>query len=253
MSDSVRPQRRQLTRLPCLWDSLGKNTGVGCHFLFQCMKVKSESEVTQLCPTPSDPMDCSLPGSSVHGLFQARVLEWGAIAFSDNKGIHHLILEFSRQRSVYLSVLRIVFLFFFFHQRWKNVLSPPSCSIKCQLLPQNNQFSLLQKKRLEVFEEISLSLSYWNSKKSLSCKSTQTKLEATSEDHSPHEPMESRITVVTKLNRDTLLLGTSLTIRHFLVAVMVSPWPLPPRVCLSIAAWRSWVLCSCQKEWCLQA
>ena len=60
----------------------GKNTGVGCHFLLQCMKVKSESEVTQSCPTPSDPMDCSLPGSSVHGIFQARVLEWGAIAFS---------------------------------------------------------------------------------------------------------------------------------------------------------------------------
>ena len=66
------------------------------------MKVKSESEseVAQSYPTPSDPMDCSLPGSSVHGLFQARVLEWGAIAFSDNKGIHHLILEFSRQRSL---------------------------------------------------------------------------------------------------------------------------------------------------------
>ena len=64
------------------WDSPGKNTGVGCHFLLQCMKVKSESEVAQLCPTLSDPMDCSLPGSSVHGIFQARVLEWGAIAFS---------------------------------------------------------------------------------------------------------------------------------------------------------------------------
>ena len=62
----------------------GKNTGVGCHFLLQCMKVKSESEVAQLCPTPSDPMDCSLPGSSVHGIFQARVLEWGAIAFSNS-------------------------------------------------------------------------------------------------------------------------------------------------------------------------
>ena len=69
--------------LPCPWDSPGKNTGVGCHFLLQCMKVKSESEVAQLCPTLSDPMDCSLPGSSVHGIFQARVLEWGAIAFSD--------------------------------------------------------------------------------------------------------------------------------------------------------------------------
>ena len=68
---------------PCRpWDSPGKNTGVGCHFLLQCMKVKSESEVAQLCPTLSDPMDCSLPGSSDHGIFQARVLEWGAIAFS---------------------------------------------------------------------------------------------------------------------------------------------------------------------------
>jgi len=82
MSDSVRTQRRQPTRLPRPWDSPGKNTGVGCHFLLQCMKVKSESEVAQSCPTPSDPMDCSPPGSSVHGIFQARVLEWGAIAFS---------------------------------------------------------------------------------------------------------------------------------------------------------------------------
>ena len=64
------------------WDSPGKNTGAGCHFLLQCMKVKSESEVAQSCPTLSDPMDCSLPDSSFHGIFQARVLEWGAIAFS---------------------------------------------------------------------------------------------------------------------------------------------------------------------------
>ena len=127
MSDSVRPQRRQPTRLPHPWDSPGKNTGVGCHFLLQCMKVKSESEVTpscrlletpwtaahqaplsigfsrqehwsglpfpfptheseseviQSCPTLRDSMDCSLPGSSNHGIFQARVLEWGAIASS---------------------------------------------------------------------------------------------------------------------------------------------------------------------------
>ena len=68
---------------PCPWDSLGKNTGVGCHFLLQCMKVKSETEVAQSCPTPSDPTDCSLPGSSVRGIFQARVLEWGALAFSN--------------------------------------------------------------------------------------------------------------------------------------------------------------------------
>ena len=66
----------------CPWDSSGKNTGVGCHFLLQCMKVQSESEVAQSCPTLRDPMDCSLPGSSIHGIFQARVLEWGAIAFS---------------------------------------------------------------------------------------------------------------------------------------------------------------------------
>ena len=68
---------------PFPWDSPGKNTGVGCHFLLQCMKVKSESEVAQLCPTLCNPMDCSLPGSSIHGIFQARVLEWGAIAFSN--------------------------------------------------------------------------------------------------------------------------------------------------------------------------
>ena len=82
MSDSVQPQRRQPTRLPRPWDSPGKNTGVGCHFLLQCMKVKTESEVVQSCSTLSNPMDCSPPGSSVHGIFQARVLEWGAIAFS---------------------------------------------------------------------------------------------------------------------------------------------------------------------------
>ena len=82
MSNSVWPHRRQPTRLRHPWDSPGKNTGVGCHLLLQYMKVKSESEVAQLCPTLSDPMDCSLPGSSVHGIFQARVLEWGDTAFS---------------------------------------------------------------------------------------------------------------------------------------------------------------------------
>ena len=133
MSDSVRPHKWQPTRLPCPWDSPGKNTGVGCHVLLQCMKVKSKSEVTQSCPTPRDPhglqptrllcpwdfpgkstgvgchvllqcmkvqsesqvaqscpslrdpLDCSLPDSSAHGIFQARVQEWGAIAFSDRK------------------------------------------------------------------------------------------------------------------------------------------------------------------------
>ena len=82
VSDSVQPHRRQPTRLCRPWDPPGKITGVGCHFLLQCMKVKSESEVAESCPTLSDPMDCSLPGSSVHWIFQARVLEWGVIAFS---------------------------------------------------------------------------------------------------------------------------------------------------------------------------
>ena len=91
MSDSVRPHRRQPTRLPHPWDSPGKNTGVGCHFLLQCMKVTSESEVAQSCPTLRNPMDRSLPGSSIHRIFQARVLECGAIAFSEINRVrsHH--------------------------------------------------------------------------------------------------------------------------------------------------------------------
>ena len=92
MSESVQHHRRQPTKLPRPWDSLGKNTGVGCQFLLQRMKVKRESEVAQSCPTLSDPMDCSLPGSSAHGIFQARVLEWGAIAFSVYMSIWVLIL-----------------------------------------------------------------------------------------------------------------------------------------------------------------
>ena len=82
VSDSMWSHRRQPTRLPWTWDSPDKNAGVGCHFLLQIMKMKSESEVAQLCLTLRDPTDCSLPGSSVHGIFQARVLDWGAIAFS---------------------------------------------------------------------------------------------------------------------------------------------------------------------------
>ena len=84
-----------LSNIPSLYIySPGKNTGVGCHFLLQFMKVKSESEVTQLCPTPSDPMDCSPPGPSIHGTFQARVLEWVAIAFSDIYISHIFIHSF---------------------------------------------------------------------------------------------------------------------------------------------------------------
>ena len=80
---TARPHRWQPTRLPCPWNSPGKNTGVGCHFLLQCVKVKNESEVTQSCLTPSDPIDCSPAGPSIHGIFQARVLERVAIVFSD--------------------------------------------------------------------------------------------------------------------------------------------------------------------------
>ena len=96
VSDSARPHRRQPTRIPHPWDSPGKNTGMGCHFLLQCMKVKSESEVAQSCPTLSDPMDCSLPGSSIHGSFQARVLEWGAIAFS-----RHMLVNINCSQILY--------------------------------------------------------------------------------------------------------------------------------------------------------
>ena len=94
MSASVRPYGQQPIRLPRPWDSPGKNTGVGCHFLLHRMKVKSESEVAQSCLTLSDPMDCSLPGSSVRGIFQARVLEWGAIAFS--VPVHHQLPKLAK-------------------------------------------------------------------------------------------------------------------------------------------------------------
>ena len=95
MSDSVRPQRRQSTRIPHPWGSPGKNTGVGCHGLLQCMKVKREREVAQSCSTLPDPMDCSLPGSSTHGIFQARVLERSALALSDFSTKKIYIYQFS--------------------------------------------------------------------------------------------------------------------------------------------------------------
>ena len=78
---TLRPHRQSPTRLLCPWDSPDKNTGVGCHFLLQCMKVKSESKVVQSCPTLGNPMDGSLLGPSVHEIFRARVLEWVAIFF----------------------------------------------------------------------------------------------------------------------------------------------------------------------------
>ena len=115
VSDSVWPHRWQPTKLPRPRDSPGKNTGVDCHFLLQCMKVKTESEVAQSCSTLSDPMDCSLPGSSVHGIFQAKVLEWGAIAFSktelypSNKIISTFCFQLSSQ-TVVANCLSSIFL-----------------------------------------------------------------------------------------------------------------------------------------------
>ena len=97
MSDSVRPHP---------WDSPGKNTGVGCHFLLWCIKVKSESEVAQSCLTLRNPMDCSLPGSSVHGIFQARVLEWGATAFSKKCSNYSTIARISHACKVMLTILQ---------------------------------------------------------------------------------------------------------------------------------------------------
>ena len=94
MSDSVRPHRWQPTRLRRPWDSPGKNSGVGCHFLLPCIKVKVKS--LSKCPTLCDPMDYSLPGSSVHGIFRARVLEWVTIGLlRDISSIHHLFLALS--------------------------------------------------------------------------------------------------------------------------------------------------------------
>ena len=111
-------------------DSPGKNTGVGCHFLLNWMKVESESEVAQSCPTLSDPMGCSLPGSSIHGIFQARVLEWGAIAFSD---IHLYIDPYITDICIciYQSYIYTYPLFFrfFFHIGHYRVLSTVPCAL----------------------------------------------------------------------------------------------------------------------------
>ena len=134
MSNSVRPHRRQPTRLPHPWDFPGKNTGVGCHFLLQCMNVKSESEVTQSCPTLCDPMDCSLPGSSVHGIFQARVLV--AIAFSDFK--HKIIQMGEKERSLWVTC-------------WVNIRAGQGASFPS---PLNRTFLLVQINGLEQEDEV---------------------------------------------------------------------------------------------------
>ena len=130
MSDSVWPLRWQSTRLPCPWDSPGKNTGVGCHFLLQCMKVKSESEVAQSCPTLSYPMDCSLPGSSVHDIFQGRVLEWVAIAFSQWLYDLSLTLILAHQWIITLRVTLIISGIFFFILNVLHLFMEGRCAIR---------------------------------------------------------------------------------------------------------------------------
>ena len=140
MSDSVRPQRWQPTRLRRPWDSPGKNTGVGCHFLLQCMKVKSENAVTQSCLTPSNPMDCSLPGSSIHGILQARVLEWGAIASYIQINANMACREnksFNTEKIQSKSVIRIIMLI-------KNLLYLRSTQ-RC--MPASNRVKLLVERR----------------------------------------------------------------------------------------------------------
>ena len=114
MSDSVRPHRRQPTKLPRPWDSPGKNTGVGCHFPLQCLEVKSESEVAQSCLTLSDPMDCSPPGSSLHGIFQARVLEW----VCSNSQIIQMIVYESSVKEMYKRLYFFLNLFFISLVSW---------------------------------------------------------------------------------------------------------------------------------------
>ena len=124
VSDSVQPHRRQPTRLPRPWDSPGKNTGVGCHLLLQGMKVKSESEVAQSCPTPSDPMDCSLPGSSIHGIFQARVLEWRTIINIMKKPQMAWSMKVMWLRSVHMifSHFKVVILYMVWECSWSLIL-----------------------------------------------------------------------------------------------------------------------------------
>ena len=141
----MQPHRRQRTRLPRPWDSPSKNTGVGCHFLLQCIKLKSANEVAQSCLTLPDPMDCSSPGSSIHGIFQARVLEWGAIAFLETCNWDHLYYPLTAQFSVegrYISYLSWYFLDLKNHpveprqskKSWKQYI----IFVLCQYVFQNN-------------------------------------------------------------------------------------------------------------------
>ena len=146
-------------RLPRPWDSPGKNTGVDCHFLLQCMKGKSESEVAQSCPTLSDPMDCSPPGSSSHGIFQARALEWGAIAFSQVAKIlklpapiciaHSCSLNFYDTHSILLRTLGSwqkagisITVYLYICRNDSEKLTPPAPNLSAKLAEQSFELKL---------------------------------------------------------------------------------------------------------------
>ena len=159
LSRFSRVHRRQPTRPRHPWDSLGKNTGVGCHFLLQCMKVKNESEATQSCLTLSDPMDCSLPGSPIYGIFQARVLEWGAIAFSQ------VLLEGNQVRHRFLarishSLLRLCWIHFQETKCLLNTLTENTL-IRTYCIAQETQYSVMtymgkESKRVDIHNTDSL-------------------------------------------------------------------------------------------------
>ena len=136
------------TRLPHPWDSPGKNIGVGCHFFFQCMKVKSESEVAQLCPTLCDSMDCSLPGSTIHGIFQARVPEWSAFAFSNLSLYPHAFqtaITLISKRPLIRTAVTVAWLGRFDLTLFKAIIiSPGSCSIGMSEIKTLHDFSYWQ-------------------------------------------------------------------------------------------------------------
>ena len=153
MSDCLRSHRWKPTRLPHPWDSPGQSTGVGCHFLLQCMKVKSESEVAQSCLTLSDPMGCSLPDSTAHGIFQARVLEWGAIAFS----LQVYMYELKQKMLCYLQFFcccQLLFLWrFIFVVTCNNGLLIP-ISVKQSIVQKNDNLFILYQVRASLVAQI---------------------------------------------------------------------------------------------------
>ena len=149
MSDSVRPHRRRPTRLPRPWDSPGKNTGVGCHFLLQCMKGKSESEVAQSCPTLRDPMVCSLPDSSIHG-FSVKSTGVGCHCLLHITSLHRHIW---RRNSYFLQIIILLFI------KWGPYCLSSLWNVTVQLLKDLTSESAGRTKEIQV-EKAKLILTY---------------------------------------------------------------------------------------------